>query len=70
MWILTASYNDYNQHGDVFIDAWVQKPTAEQLEEHVKDWFCGPDVEPAQLLLTTGGGRQNIEDEWFNLFEH
>lgn len=69
IWVLTFEVNDYNQHGDYFVAAWTQKPTAEQLRDHVKDWFCGPDINPARLLLETGGGRQGIEDLWYKLEE-
>jgi hypothetical protein len=70
IWILTMYVNDYNQHGEYFIDAWTSLPTRDQLHEHVKNWFCGPDVDPIDVLLETGGGRQNLEDEWFELRRH
>lgn len=70
MWILTRSHNDYNQYGEYFVDAWMQKPTTQQLHEHVCDWHWGPNSDPVALLLETGGGRQGSEDVWYELTQH
>lgn len=66
-WVLTCAYNDYDQHGDYFVAAWLNKPTSDQLKLHVLDWWCGPDVDPVPILLEKGGGRQGSEDKWYDL---
>jgi hypothetical protein len=37
MWILTESYDDYDQHGDYFVTGWCEKPTVEQIAESFAD---------------------------------
>jgi len=63
MWILTSSYNDYDQHGDYFISAWIDKPSSEDLEK-----ICVVNPVEADHILS-GGGRQRYEDKWYNLFQ-
>lgn len=31
VWVLTSSYNMYDQQGEYFIACWLEKPTLEQL---------------------------------------
>lgn len=31
VWILTTEYNDYDQYGEYFLQAFASKPTPEQL---------------------------------------
>ena len=63
MWIVTQEINDYNQYGEYFITAFEGKPTFEQLKKvlNLDDVTTGK--------LTRGGGRQNIENEWYYLKE-
>ncbi len=45
-WILTAHFNEYNQHGGVFVAVWAKKPN--------KRMLIGAGVDPqaaASLLL-------------------
>lgn len=70
IWVLTREINEYDQDGEYFEAAWPQKPTADQLREHVDGWHYGPDSDPVTLLLEEGGGRQGKEHTWYNLFEH
>jgi hypothetical protein len=63
IWILTETWNDYNQHGDVFVAAFLNKPTEEQLKEYGVDEF------EMEHVLIKGGGRLWMEDYWFNLFQ-
>ena len=43
MWILTSEYNDYDQHGEYFEAAWLEKPTKEQLSKITQ--LDGEDLE-------------------------
>ena len=64
MWIVTSEINEYNQEGVYFVAAYQSKPSFEDL----KDLLRGEsDVTVGKL--TRGGGRQALEDEWFNLDE-
>jgi hypothetical protein len=64
-WILTASYNDYDQHGAYFISAFKQKPDAIQISA-----VLGPQVtfEYCQHIANVGG-RVNTEYTWYDLVE-
>ena len=60
IWVLTKEYNDYRQHGEYYVKAWTHQPTPAELMAHgVPDW------EVDHVLK--GGGRNGIDDEWFNL---
>ncbi len=64
VWILLLlqEYNDYNQHGDYFVDVFFTKPTIEQLKEY------GISELEACHILSTGGGRINENcDKWYFL---
>ena len=63
MWVITRSHNDYNQHGDYLVAAFLEKPTFKQLKELLKL----NDVTTGKL--TRGGGREGIEDVWYNMEE-
>ena len=61
MWIVTGQVNEYDQFGEYFVAAYKEKPNFKQLKKLLnKD-----DVTVGKL--TRGGGRQNIEDCWYNL---
>lgn len=69
MWILTESFNDYNQHGDVFVAAFKNKPNERQLRNELK--ALGYEyTDEALAHILNGGGRQNWENSWYNLFEY
>ena len=63
MWVVTREINEYNQDGEYFVSAYMDKPTFKQLKELISanDKTIGK--------LTRGGGRQKIEDEWYYLRE-
>ena len=66
IWVLTEGYNDYDQHGDYFIHAWIGQPTREQLiAVGVEAFRYGIADYPAYVLA--GGGRHRDEDQWYNL---
>jgi hypothetical protein len=67
MWILTASANDYNQHGKYFIAAFRKKPTRERLSAALNNEYTDEAIDK---LLETGGGREGTEDWWHELFEY
>lgn len=64
MWILTEEYNDYDQHGEYFIAAWNDKPTLDQLLD--MEILGNENLEH----ILNGGGRVDIEYQWFNLHEY
>lgn len=61
MWVVTTEYNDYDQHGVYFLAVFSTKPSFQQLKALIKE----DDVTVGKL--TRGGGRQGIEDKWYNL---
>lgn len=61
VWVLTSSYNDYDQHGEYFEAVFKDKPTRESIME-----ACGVPEEDADHILL-GGGRKGGEYVWFNL---
>lgn len=69
VWILTSSFNDYDQHGEYFIAAFGHKPTPFQLQEAVAKENYHINNEEAEHILN-GGGRRNSEYCWFYLREH
>jgi hypothetical protein len=71
VWILTESYNDYDQHGDYFVTAWDEKPSRKEIS-HVCDIdttgrYTKADQDIDHILA--GGGRIGNEYRWWNLFE-
>jgi len=69
IWVLTSEYNDYDQHGAYFEQAWDHKPDREELVDQLKDTDYRGWV-PSYALVThilEGGGRQGNEDTWYNL---
>jgi hypothetical protein len=69
MWILTEEINDYNQHGEYFIELFDEKPSPELLRvvaaEH--GYCCSKDFIKHVL---NGGGRIERDHSWLNLREH
>lgn len=65
VWVLTSSYNDYDRHGDYFEGVFSEKPSAADL---VLNYKLPADV--AEFVVSTGGGRQNVEYTWYYLTEH
>ncbi len=68
VWILTSSYNDYDQHGEYFLAAFKDKPTKQQILDHC-DIHSEFKKEGLVDHILSGGGRQNVEYQWFYL-EH
>lgn len=63
VWILTEEYNDYDQHGEYFVNVYPSKPTPDQL--------IADGVNPGETdHVLAGGGRQKLEYQWFFLREH
>ena len=61
IWILTEEYNDYDQHGEYFVDCFKNKPTKEQLQTYTNENDTGLNH------LLNGGGRIRYEGHWYNL---
>lgn len=64
VYILTESYNDYDQHGEYFIAWWSKKPTIEELRKVI----TGYGDSCLQHILD-GGGRRDYEYSWYCLKE-
>lgn len=62
IWTLTFEVNDYDQHGEYFVDTWLQKPTHKMLFE------LGVPRNRLRHVLN-GGGRKDYEHKWFYLKE-
>ncbi len=67
MWIVTMDINDYNQYGDYFVAAYLEKPNFSELKSTLTD-ECLSDATLGKL--SRGGGRANAEDKWYNLREY
>ena len=65
MWILTRTINEYNQDGEYFVSAFTNKPTFQELKNIL--FFESDDT--ICRLIAMGGGRKDIEPEWYYLFE-
>lgn len=63
MWILTRSINEYDQDGEYFESAWIDKPKKEDLFK-----IFGGDESLITHLLN-GGGRRDLENTWYYLTE-
>ena len=62
--MITKEYNQYDQYGVYFVAAWTYKPSLEEIKITLS---CG-DEEAEHIL--NGGGRQEFDQEWYNLFEY
>lgn len=63
VWVLTWEIDDYDQYGQYFVGVFLAKPTVEVLAK--KDI----DLETAEHLIATGGGRRKHERTWYHLRE-
>ncbi len=67
VWILTEEYNDYDQHGEYFVEAFEAKPTTQQLID------AGVEESRTAHVLS-GGGRIELgsyyDNQWYHLREH
>jgi hypothetical protein len=63
LWVVTCEYNDYDQYGEYFEAVFAERPTLVELTGILED------SELAEHLLNTGGGRRELEDEWYWLRE-
>jgi hypothetical protein len=62
IWILTREINEYDQDGEYFVDAWLEKPTHQILTA------AGVPQNRLRHVLN-GGGRVGFEYEYFYLRE-
>lgn len=66
VWILTESYNAYDQYGEYFVEVYAEKPTVEKLMLATESnyAFC-------EWLLNSGGGHKNPWEKnpysWYHL---
>mgnify|MGYP001172766795 FL=1 len=64
MWVVTKAVNDYNQYGDYLVCVFYSKPSFHDLKKVLPN---ESDVTIGKL--TRGGGKQDIENEWYYLTE-
>jgi hypothetical protein len=65
IWVLTTEYNDYDQHGEYFVAAFLSKPGFDALLEIV-----GSEKVAERLLAKDStGGRIGVEHQWWYLRE-
>lgn len=62
VWVLTEEYNQYDQYGEYYLAVFKDKPTLEKLLNF------GMNETIAKHVLN-GGGREKVEDQWYNLRE-
>lgn len=74
-WILTEEYNEYDQYGEYFVKAFGKKPDVKRLAAFfTENGSHGTYSNPMQALdfllhVEAGGGRQGVENHWYNLVE-
>jgi len=64
MWVVTREINEYDQDGEYFVTAYKNKPNLQNLRKLLPN-----ETDVTILKLMNGGGRQDVEYEWFNLHE-
>ena len=64
MWVVTRAINEYSQDGDYLVCVFESKPTFQELKNVLKS---ASDATIDNLIK--GGGRQDIEYEWYFLSE-
>lgn len=67
MWILTCEVNEYNQEGEYFVAAFLDKPSKDALR-YVLKWY-GDATDSLLDHVLEGGGRIDSENLWFFLRE-
>lgn len=73
VWVLTESYNDYDQHGEYLVAVFKEKPTVRELAEFFKYTKTGNvagnvfDALDFLLGLLENKGRRGYEEHWYNL---
>lgn len=72
MFVLTAAYNDYDQHGDYLETVFDKSPTLTELAKFFYKKTL-EQLEDSELLflahIKRGGGRLDIESKWYFLTE-
>ena len=73
MFVLTRAINEYYQEGHYLVSVFESKPTKQQLEIIFSDGNIGSvaDAKLKEIVdhVLAGGGRRDVENEWFYLTE-
>lgn len=64
VWILTTEHNDYDQHGEYFVEVFKEYPTLDQLR------FAGVEEDSLSHVKQGGGRTDKYEDQWWHLRKH
>ena len=64
VWILTTEHNDYDQHGEYFVEVFKECPTLDQLR------FAGVEGDSLSHVKQGGGRTDKYEDQWWYLRKH
>ena len=64
MWVITRAINQYDQDGDYLVCVFENKPTFQELKK-----VLPKESDVTIGKLTRGGGRQDVEGEWYFLSE-
>jgi hypothetical protein len=65
MWVVTRAINTYDQDGVYFVAAYQNKPSFQEL----KKLLPNEQSDVIKYLLRSGGGRMDVEYEWYFLDE-
>lgn len=68
IWILSKEYNDYNQHGEYFLEIYKEKPTIEQLAKTLNMEVDEFTSETLSHILRGGGRRDNNHRDYFEWY--
>lgn len=64
IFVVTRAINQYDQDGDYFVAAFLEKPSFQDLKK-----LLPKENDTTIGKLLRGGGRQKYENEWFFLTE-
>lgn len=68
VWILTSEHNDYDQHGEYFLEVFKDKPTIEQLAVSLNMEINEFTSETLSHILRGGGRRDKNFHDFYNWY--
>ena len=74
-WVLTREINEYDQDGEYFVAVFISKPSILDIAKTL-EWKGVKTIGDLNTVdkkfidhILAGGGRRDIEDEWYHLRE-